>query len=233
MRAESGGRSRTLPNQNVSPLLALRARGDLACFTRPELKVERVSYPLITPSAARGLLEAVLWKPAITWRVRRVQVLKPIAFTAFRRNEVNSRAVAPAKTVIDNGGAVPAYFADEDRAQRNTIALQHVDYVIEADFVLTSRAGEADNVPKFADMFTRRVAKGQHFHQPYFGCREFPAEIMPADGAPAPIPETRDFGLMLHDIIFSPAGNRPVFFPARLENGILTVPPLPAGEAAA
>lgn len=222
-----------MSSKPVSPLLALRARGDLACFTRPELKVERVSYPLITPSAARGLLEAVLWKPAIQWRVRRIHVLRPISFTAFRRNEVNSRAVAPAKTVIENGGTAPAYFADEDRAQRNTIALQHVDYVIEADFLLTSRAGEADNIPKFADMFTRRVAKGQHFHQPYFGCREFPAEILPADGAPAPITETRDFGLMLHDILFSPAGNRPVFFPARLENGVLTVPPLPAGEAAA
>jgi CRISPR-associated protein Cas5d len=215
-----------------SPQLALRARGPLACFTRPELKVERVSYPVMTPSAARGLLEAVLWKPAIVWRIRAIRVLKPIAFTAFRRNEVNNRATAPPRNIIENGGLINNhYFADEDRAQRNTIALRNVDYVIEADFSLTARAAATDNIPKFVDMFSRRVEKGQHFHQPYLGCREFPAEILPAEGAPPPIPETRSFGLMLHDIEFGSEGNRPFFFEARIENGVL-LPPLEREVAA-
>ena len=197
------------------------------------MKVERVSYPVMTPSAARGLLEAILWKPAIKWRIRAIHVLAPIVFTSFRRNEVNSRATAPARTVIENGGPVGHYFADEDRAQRNTIALRDVDYLIEAEFSLTPRAGDADNVTKFVEMFNRRVAKGQHFHQPYLGCREFVAEILPPEGAPSPIPETRNFGWILHDIEFAPGGNRPLFFDARLENGFLHVPPLPEREVAA
>jgi CRISPR-associated protein Cas5d len=171
-----------------SPTLALRARGPLAVFTQPALKVERITFPVITPSAARGLLEAVLWKPAIRWRVERIRVLKPIRYTAFRRNEVNSKAVAPSAAVIRGGGTAPVLFADDDRAQRNTVALSNVDYVIEAHFTLTDCAGPEDNVPKFVDMFRRRVEKGQHFHQPYLGCREFAAEVMPADGAPDPIP---------------------------------------------
>jgi CRISPR-associated protein Cas5d len=207
-----------------SPTLRLRARGPLACFTRPELKVERVSYPVMTPSAARGLLEAVLWKPAIAWHIERIRVLKEIKFTAFRRNEVNSKASPPKAATIKGGGPAPLYFADEDRAQRNTVALSDVDYVIEAHFTMTDRAGPDDNVAKFVDMFTRRIEKGQHFHQPYFGCREFVAEILPADGAPPPPPETRDLGLMLWDIRFSDDGNAPIFFPARLEDGVLEVP---------
>ena len=164
-----------------SPTLRLRARGPLACFTRPELKVERVSYPVMTPSAARGLLEAVLWKPAIAWHVERIRVLKEIKFTAFRRNEVNSKASPPKAATIENGGPVLPYFADEDRAQRNTVALADVDYVIEAHFTMTNKAGPDDNMTKFVEMFKRRVEKGQHFHQPYFGCREFVAEVLPAD----------------------------------------------------
>jgi CRISPR-associated protein Cas5d len=187
----------------------------------------------MTPSAARGLLEAVLWKPAIQWLVQRIHVLRPIEFTSFRRNEVNSRAVAPSQSTIDAGGLVGNFFADEDRAQRNTIALKDVDYVVEAGFRLTERAGPGDNVQKFIEMFNRRVEKGQHFHQPYFGCREFVAEILPAEGAPPPIAETRDFGLILRDIAFSPKGNRPVFFAAQMENGILTIPEDPEEEAVA
>lgn len=221
-----------MPTQS-SCMLRLRARGPLACFTRPELKVERVSYAVMTPSAARGLLEAVLWKPAILWRVRQIHVLSPIEFTSFRRNEVNSRAVAPSQSTVDAGGPVGNFFADEDRAQRNTIALRDVDYIVEADFRLTEKAGPGDNGQKFIEMFNRRVEKGQHFHQPYFGCREFVAEILPAEGAPAPIAETRDFGLMLRDIAFSPNGNRPVFFTALMENGILTIPDVPEEEAVA
>ena len=209
------------------PTLALRARGPLAVFTQPALKVERISYPVMTPSAARGLLEAVLWKPAIRWKVERIRVLRPIRFTAFRRNEVNSKAVAPSAAVIRGEGTVPVLFADQDRAQRNTVALSNVDYVIEAHFVLTERAGPDDNVPKFVDMFRRRVERGQHFHQPYLGCREFAADVMPADGAPDPIPETRELGRMLWDIEYGSDGNRPLFFEARLEDGILHVPTNP------
>src|SRR5712691_8153028 len=121
-----------------SPTLVIRARGPLACFTRPELKVERVSYPVMTPSAARGLLEAVLWKPAIAWRIKRIRVLKEIKFTAFRRNEVNNKAPAPPIATIKKGGPAPLFFADEDRAQRNTVALSNVDYIVEAHFTFTA-----------------------------------------------------------------------------------------------
>jgi CRISPR-associated protein Cas5d len=206
------------------PTLRIRACGPLACFTRPELKVERVSYAVVTPSAARGLLEAVLWKPAIAWHVERIQVLKEIKFTSFRRNEVNSKAALPRAAIVDSGGPAPAYFADEDRAQRNTVALSDVDYVIEAHFTMTDKAGQEDNMVKFMEMFNRRVEKGQHFHQPYFGCREFPAEILPLDDHPSPIQETRDLGLMLWDIRFSEDGNAPIFFRARLKDGVLEVP---------
>ncbi len=216
-----------------SPTLRLRARGPLACFTRPELKVERVSYPVMTPSAARGLLEAVLWKPAIAWHIERIRVLKEIKFTAFRRNEVNSKASLPKASTIQEGGAAPLYFADDDRAQRNTVALADVDYVIEAHFTMTDKAGPEDNMNKFVEMFERRAEKGQHFHQPYFGCREFVAEVLPADDVPTPFMEPRDLGLMLWDIRFSDEGNTPIFFPARLENGVLEVPADPEAALAA
>ncbi len=207
-----------------SPTLKLRARGPLACFTRPDLKVERFSYPVMTPSAARGLIEAVLWKPAIAWRIERIKVLKEIKFTAFRRNEVNSKAARPSSAVIANGGPPPVLFADEDRAQRNTVALSDVDYVIETHFVMTGKTGSGDNINKFVDMFTRRLAKGQHFHHPYFGCREFAADVLPADDYLRPIDDTKDLGLMLWDIDFGPKSNVPIFFPARLDQGVMEVP---------
>jgi CRISPR-associated protein Cas5d len=120
----------------------------------------------------------------------------------------------------------PVLFADEDRAQRNTVALADVDYLIEARFELTARAGPDDNRAKFAEMFRRRLERGQHFHQPYLGCREFAAEVEPVDDStPGPIGETCDLGLMLYDVDYGPGRNRPVFFPARLEKGILEVPP--------
>lgn len=203
-----------------SKTLRTRAVGPLACFTRPELKVERVSYPVITPSAARGILEAVLWKPAIAWRVDRILVLQPIKFTSFRRNEVGTR-------VPTFKNSPPAeYYADEDRQQRNTVALSEVDYIIEAHFILTSRAESEDSVRKFEEMFERRLEKGQHFHQPYFGCREFVAAVEPPAGDEAPIKDSRDLGLMLHDIDFRPNGkNTARFFPATLQAGVLEVPP--------
>lgn len=209
-----------------SPTLSVRTRGSLACFTRPEFKVERMSYEVMTPSAARGILEAILWKPAIVWKIECIKVLKEIKFTAFRRNEVNTKAVAPAMAVIRDGGEINHYFAEEDRAQRNTVALSDVDYVIEAHIMMTEKAGPEDNLTKFVEMFQRRVEKGQHYHQPYFGCREFVAEVMTADGAPDPIDETKDLGLMLWDIVYGEK-QRPVFFNAQLERGVLEVPLTP------
>jgi CRISPR-associated protein Cas5d len=217
----------------LSPTLSLRARGPLACFTRPEMKVERVSYPLITPSAARGLLEAVLWKPAIRWRIERIHLLAPVRWIAFRRNEVNSKAVAPSKAVIEDGGIAPHLFTDHDRAQRNTVALRDVDYRIDARFELTARAGAEDNVPKFVDMFRRRVDKGQCFHRPYLGCREFAAEVLPAEGAPPAVAVNEELGLMLWDVEFSATSNRALFFEARLEDGVLEVPQVPLGTLGA
>jgi CRISPR-associated protein Cas5d len=216
-----------------SPVLRLRARGPYACFTRPELKVERVSYPVMTPSAARGLLEAVVWKPAIAWHIERIKVLKEIKFTAFRRNEVNSKAAVPKKGTVESGGGAPLYFADEDRAQRNTLALADVDYIVEAHFTMTDKAGPADNVNKFVEIFQRRIEKGQHFHQPYFGCREFVADILPIGDAPAPLHEDHDLGLILWDIRFSGEGNKAIFFPARLEGGVLEVPLEPGDGSSA
>ncbi len=217
---------RPYPSHEISSSrLSLRTRGPLAVFSSPAFKTERVSTPVMTPSAARGLIEAVLWKPAIRWHVERIKVLTPIHFVSFRRNEVNSRAAAPSAKVLRDGGQAPVLFADEDRAQRNTVALRDVDYVIEARFTLTDRAGPDDSVTKFVEMFERRVRKGQHFHQPYLGCREFAADVLPADDAPEPIPVTRDLGMMPWDIEYGPDGNRPVFFNARLEDGVMEVPP--------
>jgi CRISPR-associated protein Cas5d len=215
-----------------SPRLVARARGPLACFTTPEFKTERASYPVMTPSAARGVLEAVLWKPAIRWRIERIRVLSPIKFTSIYRNEVKSKAGAPSARALESGAAVEMepYFADEDRTQRNTLALKDVDYVIEARFFMTPKAGPGDNVNKFVDMFSRRLVAGQHFHHPYLGCREFVADVAPADNAPPPIDETRDLGTMLWDIAYG-ARNIPIFFKARLERGVMIVPRDPGGQA--
>jgi len=210
--------------ETQSRTLALRCRGPLAVFSRPELKAERMSYLVITPSAARGILDAVLWKPAIRWHIERILVLNEIRLTSFRRNEINHKVVAPAMAVIGGGGNMTPYFADEDRAQRNTVALRDVDYVIEAHFEMTPRAGEQDNINKFVEMFCRRIEKGQHFQLPFFGCREFAADVLPVTPGLAPINDTRDLGVMLWDIEFGDK-NAPVFFAANMISGVIEVPP--------
>lgn len=208
-----------------SPVLSLRARGPLAVFTDVAFKAERVTVPVMTPTAARGLLSAVLWKPAIQWQIQRIKVLRPIRFTSFRRNEVNSKTPMPAAALVREGGLAPVLVADDDRAQRNTVALRDVDYVVEARFILTNRAGPGDNVTKFVDMFRRRVEKGQHFIAPYLGCREFAADVLSADGAPPPITENRQLGRILLDIEYGANGrNTPIFFEAELVGGVLHVP---------
>jgi CRISPR-associated protein Cas5d len=209
-----------------SPTLSVRARGPLAVFTDPALKAERVTVPVMTPTAAVGLLSAVLWKPAIAWHIERIKVLAPIAFTSFRRNEVTSKAAAPSVAVIRGDAPYSHYFADDDRAQRNTLALRDVDYVVEARFTLTPAAGTVDNVPKFVDMFRRRVEKGQCFHTPYLGVRECAADVFPVDGAPPPVDDTRELGRIVWWIDYAGDGHtRAHFFDARLVNGVLDVPP--------
>ena len=249
MKTSDSATSDLMPSTNdfKNPMtIHLRTWGDLACFTRPEMKVERVSYPVITPSAARGLLEAILYKPQFRWRIRRIAVKRPVRFLAFRRNEVKSR--------LSPRNPVPL-LADEDRTQRNTLALRDVEYVIEASMHLTPLAGlprsrrgneadsddQGDDTPvKYLAMFQRRAEKGQCFAQPCFGCREFPAHFELADEAAMRVsPEINrdtDLGLMLYDVFHldvlkdQPPGKiekplpRVTFFKAALLDGIVTVP---------
>jgi CRISPR-associated protein Cas5d len=216
----------------------LHVWGDYACFTRPEMKVERVSYDVMTPSAARGILEAIHWKPALQWHIDKIHVLKPIRFQSIRRNEVNnkisaSNAQSAMKRGDLNGLSLPAG-TPELRAQRASTLLRHVAYVIEAHFTLTAKAGAEDSEAKHISMFNRRAASGQCFHRPCLGTREFAADfVLLEEGAPLPASElpaadkNRDLGWMLHDIDFS-KGNLSHFFRARLENGVLDVAGLTA-----
>lgn len=216
--------------QNRSSPLRVRISGPLALFTRPEMKVERVSYDVLTPSAARGILEAVLWKPEMRWVIQRIVVLRPIRFIAVKRNEVATKIPSDFTTWAKRNKVDRNYFADDDRQQRNSLLLRDVAYVVHAVIELTSRAGAGDSVAKYVEMFTRRIEKGQHFHQPYLGCREFPAIVEMADGSEQPDADLAghdtDLGWMLHDIAYE--GGRPkqpVFFHALLRSGVIEVPP--------
>lgn len=208
--------------KDVGNTFRVRARGPLACFTRPEMKVERVSYEVMTPSAARGLLEAILWKPAIRWQIHSIAVLAPIRWTSFRRNEVRDRASARVPCLVTN--------ETTQRSQRNTVALRDVDYMITCSFCMTSRAGERDSVAKFEDMFQRRLEKGQQFEPPYLGMREFAADVgATSPDGPRPIEPgvDRALGQMFWD--FEPVEigqGRQLFFEARLASGVMHVPPL-------
>jgi CRISPR-associated protein Cas5d len=208
----------------------LHVWGERACFTRPEMKVERVSYDIPTPSAARGIFEAVHWKPQIAWVVDRIHVLKPIRFQSFRRNEVGSRASATLAARSMKSGDLSGVGLDvvEDRQQRATLFLVDVGYVIEAHFDLTAK-GQGEDPAKHAAMFNRRALAGQCFHRPYLGTRECPAEfVLVSEGAPLPtstLPEAQrdsDLGWMLHDIDFAD-GHTSHFFRARLRGGVLDV----------
>ena len=203
----------------------IKVWGEFACFTRPEMKVERVSYPTMTPSAARGVLEAVFWKPEFTCNIREVLVLNPIKYFSILRNEVNSRASE--RSARGWGSTDGGFFASDDRAQRNSLILANVAYIIRADAVphVAGRAQEA----KFRDQFRRRVANGQCFAQPYLGTREFTASFAEPDGTERALPIDLELGRMLRDLIYQPGntGNaRPQFFDAALKQGVLVVPPL-------
>lgn len=202
----------------------LRVWGDYACFTRPEMKVERVSYDVMTPSAARGILEAIYWKPSIKWVVDRIHVLKSVRFDNIRRNEVSAKIPVNGKTgvgsVMKSGRGNLGIYVEDVRQQRAAMILRDVDYIIEARFEYTSKEDRNDG--KHLDIFNRRVAKGQCFHRPYLGCREFAAAFGPVKGD-VPVSEIKgetDLGWMLHDIDYK-AGMAPEFFRPVMQNGII------------
>ncbi|MBW2107874.1 MAG: type I-C CRISPR-associated protein Cas5 [Deltaproteobacteria bacterium] len=205
----------------------LKVSGANACFTRPEMKVERVSYDVMTPSAARGILEAILWKPAIRWKVLQIDVLKPIRWESVRRNEVGT--VIPVRnitTAMKQGKGSLGLYIEKERQQRAGLFLRDIAYMIHAEFEMTDQAGPEDNVTKFEQMFIRRASNGQCFHRPYFGCREFPVdfEFVPKDAEPIwTIGETRDLGWMLYDMDYNGKEPMPQFFHARMENGSINL----------
>lgn len=197
--------------------VSVRVRGDFALFTRPENKVERVTYPVMTPSAARGILEAIYWHPQFTWRIREIRVLTPVQTFGIFRNEVKSKLSLASSYLL----------ADEDRSQRFSVCLRDVDYLIFAD--AEPKANSGDDHAKYRDIFRRRVERGQCFHRPSLGCREFAADFGPTEGAPEPIPWSEDLGLMLWDVDYT-SGKPPFwpqFFEAKVEMGVLPIPRKP------
>ena len=212
----------------------LEVSGPFACFTRPEMKVERVSYDVMTPSAARAMFEASLWKPAIRWRVHRIEVLKPIRWINLRRNEVS--AVVSTRNVqqaMATGSGQLAIYIEEERQQRAGYFLRDVAYRIHADLSLAP--GCTEPLIKYTEMFARRAAKGQCVNQPYLGCREFAAAfslVMPDTPISPPIGDTRELGWMLHELDFThPADPQPRFFNAKMVSGAIEVPPFEEARA--
>jgi len=205
--------------------IKLKVWGDYACFTRPEIKVERVSYDVMTPSAARGILEAIYWKPAIDWEIDRIHVMKEPKFDNVRRNEVLGKIpLAPVKNAFQGKEAVLFKNPNDERVQRASLVLRDVEYYIEAHFNMTDKASPDDYVEKHYNVALRRMRKGQCFHHPYFGCREFPVQFDYVEGniPPSPLIGKRDLGLMLWDIDFA-HDMTPVFFRAEMNDGIIDV----------
>ena len=211
--------------------ISLEVWGDYACFSRPEMKVERVSYDVMTPSAARGLIEAIFWHPGLRWVIDRIQVCAPIRFTNIRRNEVKDVISArTVKTAMEQGRGELYLATPNSIQQRAAMVLKDVRYVIDAHFELTDKAAPGDNAGKFQEMTRRRIEKGQFYHQPCFGVREFPAHFQMCAVRPACPDELkgeRDLGWMLLDMDYSdPANIRPKFFRAVMRDGVIEVPPL-------
>lgn len=229
--------------------ITLEIAGDYALFSRPEMKVERVSYDVITPSAARGILEAIYWKPQIRWVIDEITVINPIRFTNIRRNEISKKMSKPSPILMKDGGSGTGnlgIYVDTNRQQRASLLLKDVRYIIKAHIDVLDcamdRGGEklpANQIAgKHLAMFKRRAAKGQAFHQPYLGCREFPASFIlheSNDGTPSPddsLLGDKDLGYMLHDIQFDQnpktkevKSTTPHFFRAQMNDGIIAVPP--------
>jgi len=198
--------------------------GDRALFTRPEMKVERVSYDVPTPSAARGMIEAVYYHPGLRWVVDRIYVLNPIRFTNIRRNEVKSKILAgDARSAMNGSGKRICISTSEDIQQRASMMLQDVHYVFEAHFEMTQQANASVNPGKFQDIIKRRLKKGQCFAQPYFGCRECTAHFGLWEGGEIPtVPQTKDLGFMLYDMDYSDTENiSPMFFRAQMVDGVI------------
>lgn len=210
-------------------IIRVRISGDFACFTRPEAKVERVSYPLPTPSAARNILDSICWRPEMRWIVTSITVLKPIRYIPIRRNEVQSK-ISPSsvKTWMSDPSKYEPLAAgagaNTDGTPRNSLLLRDVAYVIEAYPAVFDKSG--DNTPmKYVSMLQRRVEKGQCFQRPSLGCREFAADFSMAAESERPVSVTEDLGRMLYDVIFRPDGNQAVFFDAKLIAGIMDTRP--------
>lgn len=217
------------PLHKSTPLLEVKLWGDLACFTRPEMKAERVSYPVMTPSAARGALESIFWRPEFQWQIREIVVLKPIRYFSVMRNETNSRAAYNRAAGWRDAGE-GRYVASADRSQRHTLGMRDVAYIVKA--YIKVRSGVDSHPAKYRDQFRRRVRRGQCFSTPYLGCREFAAFFEPPDGTETPIDLTDNLGSMLLDIKYDNSTRRgtPVFFDAKLVRGILHVPLFAEGE---
>ena len=205
----------------------IRVWGDYALFSRPELKVERYSYDVITPSAARGILDAIYYHPGMRWIIDKIYVVKPIRFTSVRRNEVKSKISASNVLQAYNGADKALYMSSKQEiVQRASVLLTDVEYVIEAHFEMTEKANETDNPGKFKDITMRRLKKGECYHMPYFGCREFPAHFALCEEEEIKtvyetVPE-KDFGIMLYDMDYSdPENIQPMFFRAVMRQGVL------------
>lgn len=213
----------------------LELTGCYACFTRPEMKVERVSYDIITPSAARACFESILWKPAIQWRIRQIDVLKPIRWMSVRRNEVASMVSARnVQTAMNSGKGDLGLYIEDERQQRASLLLRDVAYRVHADLMFIPERDPQSQAQKYHEMFERRAKKGQCVNQPYLGCREFSADfrlIESLEGEPTPVCETKDLGFMLHDFDFSNrAAPQPRFFRAQMTNGVVSVPAFHSDE---
>lgn len=205
--------------------IRMKVWGDYACFTRPEMKSERVSYDILTPSAARGIVESIFWHPGMKWIIDAIYVQKPIEFTNIRRNEVSEKISCNTVRSAAKSGKPLSLFTSQYIQQRATTALRNVEYIIEAHYDMTDQAAPGDNPGKFQEMFTRRLKKGQCYRQPVLGCREFSAFFSPCEEIPPCPPElkgTRDLGYLLYDLDYSdPANIRPLYFRAVLVDGKL------------
>ncbi|MGX7200588.1 type I-C CRISPR-associated protein Cas5c [Enterococcus nangangensis] len=206
-------------------MLRISIKGELACFTRPEFKVERTTYDVITPSAVRGIIESIFWHPGLVWKVDRIYVACPIRYVNIRRNEVGSKASA--RQIHSDMQNNKKIFLDtnEKIQQRATLALRNVHYICDVHFEMTEKANSTDSAAKFQAMTKRRLEKGQNFQQPFLGCREFPAEVTLFQGEPE-CPEELvgqvDLGYMLYDFDYrNPLDIRPLFFRAQMKNGLI------------
>lgn len=201
--------------------------GEYALFSRPEMKVERCSYDVITPSAARGILEAIYWHPGMKWVIDKIYVQKPVRFTSIRRNEVKSKVSSNNVLSVYNGADKPLYISTKsDIVQRASLLLRDVSYVIEAHFEMTEKAVESDNPGKFKDIIMRRLKRGECYHTPYFGCREFPANFCLCEDEKIETAYSgeKDLGFMLYDMDFSDLDNiQPMFFRALMKDGVINL----------